>query len=453
MSSRETPAELAPSLAARRTVHRVVILVLAYICTHGLFVALVNPPGIGPDERGHVQYLQTFATHGPTGVTGVEARQPLIGYLPTIAIWYLLGGPADPVAQEFAPTRIAPAVYGARVVSSLWSVVTAYATWQLVRVLVPEYPWMGLLTVILTTLAPGYLYVMASVSNEPVATALATLTILASARLTLSTKRLLPPTGRLRLVVIWISLGALAVATKLTTVPVIGATVITVGYHFRAQWRPIAFSYAGRTVLGILGCTAIVAYGYLLTFDPSSSYAATAARIWPQAIIVGVVSLIWDGGPVEAVRTFWHAYDYSVHWDRNVDAVLTGTITIGLVVTTLGLVRRATSLAPTTWLPLVAQLLFVVARYGIGTVSGAMMGGASQAKTFFPAIACIGLLGAIGLTAVVTDLRHLWRPAAPTAEDQTAGRWLALIVFVVMASYDVIGLGASLWHHYAWVRP
>ncbi|NDF39827.1 MAG: hypothetical protein EB140_13015, partial [Proteobacteria bacterium] len=85
----------------------------------GSLGAVINAPGIGPDERGHVQYIQTFigrsasetgeagSEGGLANVTGVEARQPVLAYLPASALWMLAGGPENAVANEVAPTALA----------------------------------------------------------------------------------------------------------------------------------------------------------------------------------------------------------------------------------------------------------------------------------------------------------------------------------------------------------
>ncbi|RLT57363.1 MAG: hypothetical protein DWI71_04345, partial [Chloroflexi bacterium] len=95
------------------------VVLIAYLLFRGSLGAVINAPGIGPDERGHVQYIQTFigrsasetgeagSDGGLANVTGVEARQPVLAYLPASALWMLTGGPGDPVANEVAPTVLA----------------------------------------------------------------------------------------------------------------------------------------------------------------------------------------------------------------------------------------------------------------------------------------------------------------------------------------------------------
>ena len=108
---------------------RLAILVVTLALVRGTLGAVLNAPGIGPDERGHLQYLQTFTANGWSGVQGVEARQPPTGYLLTLAAWWLAGGATDPQSQVFAPVVLTGPALAARLVSVAWSGVTAWATW------------------------------------------------------------------------------------------------------------------------------------------------------------------------------------------------------------------------------------------------------------------------------------------------------------------------------------
>ena len=469
------------------------VLLIAYLLIRGSLGAVVNAPGIGPDERGHVQYIQTFigrrasetgeagSEGGLANVTGVEARQPVLAYLPASALWMLAGGPEDPVANEVAPTALAGPILAVRLLSVAWSGVTAWITWRFALILWPGQPGMALLGTLVATTAPGYLFVMASISNDPMATTTITLALLAIARV-IKGVRSEPVPGRypLTLLAWWMASTVLAVATKLTALPVIAGTLLAIIWahrqHWPAWWRKRAFRVASLSLAAIIiGICAV-----LLSRDATSSYGATAIRIWPQAIVAGLNGFLTKGGLTEAFRTFWHAFDYSVQWQEPFDTILTVIAAIPTALALVGLILHCTSEAnprntraastddgvsgqwggavpipPLLWLTALCQIAFAVVRYGIGDISGSAMGGVAQAKTFFPAIAPLGLIGAAGLATVTTGLSRIWRRLRPVPLDQTdiqgfTGRWLLPITFVWVSLVDVASLAISFWRHYQW---
>ncbi len=458
---------------------RLAILVVTLALVRGTLGAVLNAPGIGPDERGHLQYLQTFTANGWSGVQGVEARQPPTGYLLTLGAWWLAGGATDPQSQVFAPVVLTGPALAARLVSVAWSGVTAWATWHLARTIWPTRPWTAHLAMILAAMAPGYLHVMASVTNEPAATALATVAILTAAR----TIEAPLEVRRVRLVT-WAVAAAIALTTKATNAPVVLATGVAIGWSLRAGWR--AWLGSRPVQLAICGAiaVAILSYGALLSRHPSSSYAATAARIWPEAVVAGSIAFVRDGASTETLRTFWHAWDYDVAWPRDLDAAITVSLAIGVSLAAFGAILGVLPATATTasairtrhtalWFPVVAQVTFAIVRYGIGSIAGAAMGGAAQAKTFFPAIAPASLLGAAGLITVAAVAWHtVARSELPPASDATGEadgastlspstghedpslvRLVTLGAAACLVTTDVVGLAASVWRHARWVVP
>ena len=469
------------------------VLLIAYLLIRGSLGAVVNAPGIGPDERGHVQYIQTFigrsasetgeagSEGGLANVTGVEARQPVLAYLPASALWMLAGGPGNAVANEVAPTALAGPILAVRLLSVAWSGVTAWVIWRFALILWPSQPWMALLGTLVATTAPGYLFVMASISNDPMATTTITLALLATARVIKGVRSVQVP-GRYPLTPLawWMASTVLAVATKLTALPVIAGTLLAIIWahrqHWPAWWRRRAF----RVGIALLVTAASCGYAFLLTKHPTSSYAAAAARIWPQAIVAGLNGFLTKGGLTEAFRTFWHAFDYSVQWQEPLDTTLTVITAIPIALALVGLIMNITGVAhppntrvaspddgttgrwdwavtipPLLWLTALCQIAFAVVRYGIGDISGSAMGGVAQAKTFFPAIAPLGLIGAAGLATVTTGLSRIWRRLRPVPLDQTdiqgfTGRWLLPITFVWVSLVDAASLAISFWRHYQW---
>ena len=471
------------------------VLLIAYLLIRGSLGAVINAPGIGPDERGHVQYIQTFigrsasatgeagSEGGLANVTGVEARQPVLAYLPASALWMLAGGPENAVANEVAPTALAGPILAVRLLSVAWSGVTAWIIWRFALILWPGQPGMALLGTLLATTAPGYLFVMASISNDPMATTTITLALLATARVIQGVAPVsVPAQGRYPLTPLawWIASTVLAVATKLTALPVIAGTLMAIIWAHRQHWPSWWRKRAFRLGTALLATAASCGYALLLTKHPTSSYAAAAARIWPQAIVAGLNGFLTKGGLTEAFRTFWHAFDYSVQWQEPFDTILTVIAAIPTALALVGLIMRVTGVAhppnthvgspddgvpgqwggavpipPLLWLTALCQIAFAVVRYGIGDISGSAMGGVAQAKTFFPAIAPLGLIGAAGLATVTTGLSRIWRRLRPVPLDQTdvqgfTGRWLLPITFVWVSLVDVASLATSFWRHYQW---
>ena len=466
---------------------RLAALVVTLALVRGALGAVLDAPGIGPDERGHLQYLQTFTANGWSGVQGVEARQPPTGYLLTLAAWWLAGGATDPQSQVFAPVVLTSPALAARLVSVAWSGVTAWATWHLARTIWPTRPWTALLAMILAAMAPGYLHVMASVTNEPAATAIVTIAVLTAARVIGAA----PEARRTRLA-IWAIVSAISLATKTTNAPVVLATAMAIAWSFRAEWRPWLGNRSVRFAAWASGVVAVAGYGTLLAIDPTTSYAATAARTWPEAVVLGTIAFVRDGAATEALRTFWHAWDYDVAWPRPLDTATTVPLAVAVGLATIGAILGArterTPLRPSSgappratpptrhaviWFPVVAQVAFAVVRYGIGSVAGAAMGGAAQAKTFFPAIAPASLLGAAGLVTIVTlmwhTVAHIDLPLSSVAaregmgsstpsqssgqEDPSLVRVVTLGAITCLVATDIVGLAASVWRHARWLVP
>ncbi len=471
---------------------RALLLLIAYLLIRGSLGAVVNAPGIGPDERGHVQYIQTFTGRRASGpddagskgglanVTGVEARQPVLAYLSASAIWMLAGGPGNPVANEVAPTALAGPILAVRLLSVAWSGVTAWVIWRFALILWPRHPSMAFLGTLLATSAPGYLFVMASISNDPMATTTITLALLATARVIKGVASV-PVPGRYPVTPLawWMATTVLAIATKLTALPVAAGTLLAIVWAHRQHWPAWWRRRGVRLGSALLVTASSCGYAFLLTNHPTSSYAAATARIWPQAILAGLNGFFNKGGLAETFRTYWHAFDYSVQWQEPLDTVITIVVAVPITLALGGLVThviavtyprttRAASpgdgttdrrdwtvpIPPLLWLTALCQIAFAVVRYGIGDLSGSAMGGAAQAKTFFPAMAPIGLLGAAGLATALAGLTRIWRRLRPVPIDQTEiqdmRHWLLPIVFVWVTLVDGASLAISFWRHYQW---
>jgi hypothetical protein len=91
------------------------------------------------------------------------------------------------------------------------------------------------------------------------------------------------------------------------------------------------------------------------------------------------------------------------------------------------------------WGVALAQVAFVLFRYGLGDVLRIEMGGAAQAKAFFPAIGAYALLFAGGIGQVGSIAR-------------VPQRCLVLGVFGWLLALDAASLAVTTWHHYRWLQ-
>ena len=150
-------------------------LLVGYLVLRGALGALLNPPFNGPDEGGHWEYLESWTASGGRAVTGVERLQPPLYYALAALPFRLTEG--APVGERLFTVRLLSVAAG---------VVTAGATWLSARWLWPRRPLLALLAAGVAVLAPGHLFLLASVNNDPLATALASVAGLAAVRLWLS---------------------------------------------------------------------------------------------------------------------------------------------------------------------------------------------------------------------------------------------------------------------------
>ncbi|MGH2351128.1 MAG: hypothetical protein ACRDJN_05880, partial [Chloroflexota bacterium] len=155
-------------------------LLAGYVFARAALGALVNPPFNGPDEAGHVEYVRTLVETGGQRVTGVEARQPPLYYSMAALLWMATEG--DTLSARLFTVRLLSAAAG---------VVTLGLTWQAARLIWPGRALLAVAAGAMATLAPGHLFLLASVNNDPLAATWASLTVLAALRLALG-----PSSGR-----------------------------------------------------------------------------------------------------------------------------------------------------------------------------------------------------------------------------------------------------------------
>jgi hypothetical protein len=414
------------------------LIFAGYLLTRSALGGLVNPPFNGPDEGGHWEYVETFTASGGRAVSGVERQQP--------ATYYALAS-LPFRATEGAP--IAERLFVVRLLSAAAGLVTAGATWWAARRLWPGRPLLGVIAVVAVSLAPGHLFLLASVNNDPLAEALASIAVLVALHL----RRPAAPIWW----ALWLVVSAGAVATKLSTAPVVTGAAIAVLWGYRRPLRERLSGRVGRPLAVAAGAAAVVAvlalYLRLLAQPPSTSRLASIAHFWPLTLWRAVPAYV-QGGLVESFRTFWYAYDYAVRWPQRLDGafaaaglvlVLGAAAGLGLIAAGAGGRRRLPATPPVLWLAAGTQVGLVVVRFGFSQVLQVDMGGLAQAKSFFPAMLPLALLFTAGWAALASALgRGSGRP-----DD----RWLTLGLLGAFLLLDWASLAVTLWHHYRWWQP
>ncbi len=263
-------------------------------------------------------------------------------------------------------------------------------------------------------------------------------------------------------------------ATKYTTAPVIAGTAAALAWYYRHYWSRRRWARAGAAAALLAG---LVVYGRLLLQHPTSSFAAAAAHFWLQALARAPFAYVRLGGLAESFRSFWYAYDFAVRWPRPLELALAVPVAAALAVAFAALVgaaalqteRRAPSGPAGTlvlWLTATAQAAFVVGRFGFGDLLHAEMGGAAQAKAFFPALLPLALLTTEGLAAawrrltpfdaILGGLSRLQRSRRPAStrwkHAGLAPRWGLLLLFGWLVLLDLLSTALTLWHHYRWLQ-
>lgn len=417
-----------------------------YVLTRALLGIVLNPPLNGPDEGGHVEYIQSWIASGGHAVTGVEGRQPPLYYVIATVPWQL--------AASWEPAARLAAV---RLLSALAALAVALVTWHAARWRWPQDPALAVAAVAVASLAPGTLYLASSAANDLLAAALASLCGYAAVRVAGGSEiegqgsegrdqGPLVPQGdgngeELAVGVVWWMVwavaGTLAVATKLTAVPVVAGTAAGLLWNYRLVVRRVLRFRLVQVTL-VAGVIAMLAgYVMLLQRHPSTSALASLAHFWPSMLLHTPVAYV-SGGLAESFRTFWYAYDYAVPWPRPVELVAAAGAVLLLLFAVAGLAIDWRRVPVVLALATLAQVCSVAGRYGFGDVLDIAMGGAGQAKAFFPALLPLSLLMVMGLAGVArrAGIRD--------------SRWPALaVVFYVLAA-DVVSLALTVWQHYRW---
>jgi hypothetical protein len=392
-------------------------LLAAYLFCRAALGAALNPLYNGPDEGAHVEYVTTVAQGRPA--TGAEARQLPTYYALAAVPWRLTEG-GTAVERSYA----------VRLLSAAAGVVTLLGTWWAARKVWPSDVWRPVLSA-LWLLAPGHLFLLASVSNDPLVSALSTLSFLAALHIWQV------PAERIRWAMwaMWVLTSLAALAVKPTALPVVVGAAVAFGWRWRAS---LLATRARQAAFAALAFTAVTVNGYLALQPPTLSTFASLARFWPLAVLRAPVAYVQRGGAAESFRTWWYGYDYLVRWPVASEAALAVVCLLVLLVATFGLVVGGRRSAPgLAWACAAAQVVFVLGRYGFADVLQINMGGAAQAKAFFTGIAPLSLLGAAGLWSAAPQLK-------------LGPRALALGLLGCLFVVDALSLALTTWFHYRW---
>src|SRR3954452_11972277 len=148
------------------------LLLASYVLARAVLGALLNPPLNGPDEAGHLQHLRTLLETGGRQVTGVESRQPPTYYVLAALPWLAAQDKGSATQLFFIRLPGAPA-----------GMITLAAAWVAAGFVWPGRRALAVAAATVATLAPGYLFLLASANNDPLAAGLAALAVVAALRL------------------------------------------------------------------------------------------------------------------------------------------------------------------------------------------------------------------------------------------------------------------------------
>jgi 4-amino-4-deoxy-L-arabinose transferase-like glycosyltransferase len=163
--------------------------VVAAYCTLAVVQSFATRLQWGPDEPGHIVYVQSLALDGrlpgisrdetddaylPGAARTHEAHQPPLYYVLAAAAWRVCAGFADqPVSYVAGPSgevvrfTVPGAVRPVRLFSVLLGVVTLLLTWASARTVFPQRPAIWLGAVGLLAFTPMFTYVTGVINNDP----------------------------------------------------------------------------------------------------------------------------------------------------------------------------------------------------------------------------------------------------------------------------------------------
>lgn len=387
---------------------------------------IVTPLFEAPDERDHVDYADWLASGN--GLPHLVADRAAVGEIWQPPLYYALVAPAiapidradletiaplsgdwraglsrvahyHTAAEDFPWRGAALATHMARAVSTILGLITVLATYAIGRRLLPRH---ALVAAALVALNPQFIFMSAAVNNDNLVIALCSLALWMLVRLITDTQ----PDGRPRnpnwvwyaaLGLVW-GLAALAKLTGLTLGLVIGLTLLYLAWQ-RRSWRPLLLGGAltGGTML--LVCGWWFWRNWQLYGDPlawremlavTGGLVRPALLSWPETLRYAIFLR----------QSYWAAFGYGILAPDMFYLMTTAIMvlaTVGLALQAIhGTRRGGTPARFAMWILALWSLtvFFFLLRWmrQIDTTN--------QGRLLFPAIAALGVLGALGLAAL-----------------------------------------------------
>ncbi len=359
---------------------------------------------VRPVDRGDFDAVRQPNPHAIAGVPGAVGNKNLV-----------LHASPHPV-----PQRTALAVYILRLFGIVCGGVTVAAVYASARTLRPDQPAVALLAAALTAFNPMFLFISASVNNDPLVIALSSLVIwqmLILLRDGFDTRRSL-------LIALLIAAAALTKLSGLVLVPVIALVALWTAYR-RHDWRGLillggALAISWALLDGWWYLRNLSLYGELFGTATMAAVAGTRAGGFTLSTLLsefqGFRFTYWGVFGAVNIMTFRWFYDAA-------DAV-TLLALIGLA---LHLLRRRE--AQDRGRVLLLGLLVLIG--AVSVIAWTSQTYASQGRLLFPYLAAISPLLAVGLIELVTLItRRIWPIAS--------GAGISLAIFALIVPFASI---------------
>ncbi len=438
---------------------RLAILLIVFVAV-AVFYSVIIPLFEGPDEDDHFRLAKFIAdTHAlPVqlfepggGAAGHQGWQPPLYYALVAALitpidtsdysqhlWRnyaatFVGDPAccgrniyyHTASENFPYTRTTLAVHLARLLSILFGAVTVWATYSLVKLLLPDQTMLALAAAAVVAFNPSFLFASALVSNDAPLAAFSALVLLLWVKLLVDQNA--PTLKSAALLGALIGLALLTKTTALGLVPLSVLVLLLVARRER-NWR---YAILGNAVM--LAMIALLAGWWFvrnqtLYGDPLALRLVAVASLFPRAGPLTLpelfsISLPWMW------QTFWGGPtpgDFSPTL-LAVLALLSALAVVGVVIRFRRIPNsefRIPILLLAAWLGfiLVAQIQFIQTTVG-----------ADQGRYLFPAISALALFFVLGVSELASLAPRPSRLAIGSLNHWVIGSFLALALFVPFA--------------------
>ncbi len=409
-----------------------ILAILLAVTLLALLYMAQTPPYEGADADAHFRYI-AFLRREPRRPTVDAAtaaishelvQQPPLYYaLAAAATWpwplepaldlyvfnphYPEFGPRSTITPPHAPPHAELPLRVAALVSLLGALLTVALVWLTVRALVPGDGGLAVLAAATVGLNPQFLFAASTVTNDTWIAATMAAAVWAALR---AAQR--PQAGRP-----WLVAGSCAAAAMLTKYTGLGVLVIIglvwlyyLGHRGwrRGLWAGLACGLAVAVVAGWWYAYNLLHYQSLVPFAQIQAILSTHARQKPAGLASLVRQLEW------LWRTYWGVFGYGVMaptWFFRWLDVWTGLAGIGLLAfLPLRYLRARKGGARSREAPAVVPGELVATALGVLWLGVVLAGilqfmrwvvGGNQGRLLFPAAGAVGLLLALGWTALM----------------------------------------------------